>query len=867
MRKLLDKIIIKIANSKIYVITFLISMFVISLLYIFNNVTPFGEKSLLCIDFYHQYGPMLGELYDKVHHGTNLIYSFNMGLGLPFFRNFLNYMSSPFNIIIFLFSRYDLVTSYSYIIGLKAVMSSISFVYFLTHKFKSKELYFIPLGILYAFSAYYSAYYWNIMWLDGMVFLPLITLGIERIVNEGKWKFYTIWLAIMLISNYFIGYMVCIFSVVYFLIYNVYKFHFTKGKMKQEIFRLIKSGIKFAYASLLAGMLAAVFLIPMYYAMKSISATGGSWPISQYYKFTIEDFLKYHLSGVSTTVLASDPINAPNVSCGILSITLLVLFLLNKKIPFKTKICYTLLLSFFIVAFFNVQLDYILHAFHVPNDLPYRYSFLYTFVLMVIAAYSIHNLKDHNYILPLIVYIFMMLLLISITNTPWTGLTNNMIYINMILLTLYFIFYSGSHFVSSLKNIFFVAMGCVAAIDVVVSINYNWNITQILDVFYSDYNKTEELLQYVDNYDDSKFYRIENAQMMTLNDPSWYNYHGLTAFSSMAYESVAKLLNSMGLPGNNINSYYYTQTTPIVDMMLDMKYFIGITNDEKRYTPLKTIDETANVFNYNISLGYGVNKEIKDWSYVSSNPFEIQNDYIEKSTGIKDVLEEQKPSSSEELYNNDNQYVVRYTYEYPGDNMYFYTDSSYIDFILIGTCLYYNPNRYYGYIDEVPGLTYQTMDNYDEEKVINIKTTDNYLNIYVGYNFNVPNSYYMYGINHDKFARAYDILRENKMNIYEFNESSLKANISLNDDKTIYTSIPYDEGWHVYVDDEEVETKALADAFLVFDVDKGTHNIVFKYEAKGFKLGLAATLTAIVIILFDTILNKKILIIFKKKKA
>ena len=71
----------------------------------------------------------------------------------------------------------------------------------------------------------------------------------------------------------------------------------------------------------------------------------------------------------------------------------------------------------------------------------------------------------------------------------------------------------------------------------------------------------------------------------------------------------------------------------------------------------------------------------------------------------------------------------------------------------------------------------------------------------------------------------------------------------------------------MYVDDEEVETKALADAFLVFDVDKGTHNIVFKYEAKGFKLGLAATLTAIVIILFDTILNKKILIIFKKKKA
>ena len=220
MKELLKKIVVKISNSKIYVLTALMSLFIISLLYIFNDVTPFGTKSLLCVDFYHQYGPMLGEFYDRVHQGSNLIYSFNMGLGLPFYRNFLNYMSSPFNLIIFLFSRYDLVTSYSYIIGLKAVASSLTFVYFVSHKFKTKDLFLIPLGILYAFSAYYSAYYWNIMWLDGMVFLPLITLGIERLIDEGRWKFYSISLAIMLISNYFIGYMICIFSVVCICIYN-----------------------------------------------------------------------------------------------------------------------------------------------------------------------------------------------------------------------------------------------------------------------------------------------------------------------------------------------------------------------------------------------------------------------------------------------------------------------------------------------------------------------------------------------------------------------------------------------------------------------------------------------------------------------
>jgi uncharacterized membrane protein YfhO len=220
-------------------------------------------------------------------------------------------------------------------------------------------------------------------------------------------------------------------------------------------------------------------------------------------------------------------------------------------------------------------------------------------------------MKKLPYILSIGGYVFLMVLLLSITTDSWTGLNSNMIYINMILLTLYFIFYSGTKFISSLKNVFFLALAAVAAIDVVVSINYNWNITQELNNFYKDYDATEELLEYVENYDDSEFYRIENVTMMTLNDPSWYNYHGLTTFTSMAYESMASLQHKLGLPGNHINSYYYAQTTPIYDLMFDMKYFIGITNDEVRYTPIKTIEETANEFKYNIGLGYGTNEALK----------------------------------------------------------------------------------------------------------------------------------------------------------------------------------------------------------------------------------------------------------------
>ncbi len=852
----MKKILNILSNSKLYVITFMLSLFIISLIFILNDVTPFGEKSLLCVDFYHQYGPMLGELYDKLHSGGNLIYSFNMGLGLPFFRNFFNYLSSPFNILIMLFSRNNLVTSYTFIIGLKAVIASCTFVYFLSHKFNTKELFLIPLGIIYAFSAYYSAYYWNMMWLDGLVFLPIIALGIEYLVKDGKWKLYTISLALMLVSNYFIGYMICFFSVCYFIIFNIHELHFKKGEIKKALKKFFINIVKFGFASLLAGALVAVVLIPLFKSIASISASHGTIPLTQYYKFTVEDYLKFHLTGVPTTTFASDSITAPNISAGILSVALLLAFILNFEIPIKTKICYLLLLGVFIIAFFNPTLDYILHGMHVPNDLPYRYSFIYTFIFVTIGSYAAVNMKKLPYILSIGGYVFLMVLLLSITTDSWTGLNSNMIYINMILLTLYFIFYSGTKFISSLKNVFFLALAAVAAIDVVVSINYNWNITQVLETFYQDYNETEELLQYVDNYDNSEFYRIENVQMMTLNDPSWYNYHGMTTFTSMAYEDMAILQHKLGLPGNHINSYYYVQTTPIYDLMFDMKYFIGNTNDDKRYTPIKTIAETANQFNYNVSLGYGTNKELKDWYYNSSNPFDNQNDYIEKATGINNVLEKMSPTSTNEIYNDGSFYIVEYEYDNPGDNMYFYTESYAVDYFIIGTCLYYRNDNYTNYEGVSDKIYYSMLDNYDETKIINIKSEDKKVYVYVGYNSYIPNAFNMYTINQDKFKDAFNYFNNNKMNITKFRESYIEAYINTDLDY-VYTSIPYDEGWSVYVDGKKVETYKLANALLTFDITPGTHKIEFKYRPKFFLLGLIISIISIIILIISFKLDKK----------
>lgn len=853
-------------NNRLYFLTFLIGILIVGFLYQLNNVTPFGDRSLLCVDFYHQYGPMLGELYDRLHSLSNFTYSFSMGLGLPFFRNFLNYLSSPFNIIMLFFNRNNLVTSYSFIIGLKAVLACVTMVYYLSKKFNTKKLYLIPLGVIYAFQAYFSAYYWNIMWLDGLVFLPLITLGIEFIVKENKWELYTFSLAIMLIANYFIGYMICIYSVIYFLFYNIYKFRIKKGETIKNIKVFFQRCFTFGICSLVAGMLTAAFLLPMAQSMASISATGGDIPTSQYYSFKVVDYLFGHFSGIDTTVFASDTITNPNVSCGILSVALLLLYLINIDIPIKNKICYLLILGFFILAFFLPQLDYILHAFHVPNDLPYRYSFLYSFVLVTICAYSLINIKKIYFPMVALSYVFLIVLLLLVKEEAWQGITTNMIYINMILLSLYFLFYACYYFTNRFANLFYIGIIAIAAVDVIISINYNWDITQVLSVFYEDYESTEELLEYVKNYDDELFYRIENTEMMTLNDGSWYNYYGMTTFSSMAYENMANLQHNLGMPGNEINSYYYVHSTPIYDLMFDIKYFIGFLNDNIRYKEIKTIEETANEFMYNVGLIFGVNENLRDWTIVDSNPFNIQNEFIKLATGIDNVLEPSTLINTEEIYSDSTSIILKYQYENPNDNLYFYSDDYNIDFFIIGDTLYYKNENYDTILENNPDLYYAYLDDYNESNVINISSGENTIDIYVAFNIYYETAFNVYNINQDNFKSAYNYLINYKFDMMSFKEDEIIGNINLDDNMYVYTSIPYDKGWHVYIDGKEVETESLEDTLLIFKCESGIHNIRFKYRAPYGTLGKIISLLTLIGIIIECRFGKRIRMSMSKSK-
>ena len=68
----------------------------------------------------------------------------------------------------------------------------------------------------YALSGYLAAYNWNVMWLDCLILLPLILLGAERLVREGKWVMYTVTLGLCILTNYYLHYDLYLSGAVFF---------------------------------------------------------------------------------------------------------------------------------------------------------------------------------------------------------------------------------------------------------------------------------------------------------------------------------------------------------------------------------------------------------------------------------------------------------------------------------------------------------------------------------------------------------------------------------------------------------------------------------------------------------------------------
>ena len=235
--------------------------------YAFLGVWPLGDKTILMVDMHHQYAPLLSELRDMLLHGGNASYSFNIGMGAAFIPTFAYYLASPLNILLIFFPERYLAQAILVITLLKGAAAAASFTAMAQYLYRRRTTSMVAVGVLYALTGYMLAYSWNIMWLDVVALLPVVVLAMEHMLRTGKITPYALLLGLALFANYYIGFMLCIFLVLYMAVWVFRK--------KRDLRSVAVGGLRFAAGSMWGGAMAACLLIPTALALGRTSAAGG----------------------------------------------------------------------------------------------------------------------------------------------------------------------------------------------------------------------------------------------------------------------------------------------------------------------------------------------------------------------------------------------------------------------------------------------------------------------------------------------------------------------------------------------------------------------------------------------------------------
>ena len=607
-------------------ISFAASALVMLLVYICFELIPFGSRTILRMDLYHQYGPLFAELYERLVGGESLIYSWDTGLGSSFLGNFYNYLSSPLSVIILLFGHSNIPEAIATMILLKAALASAAFAYYLKRSTGKNDATISAFGVLYSFCGFFIAYYWNVMWLDAMLLLPLIALGIEQIIKKGRFWLYTAALALTMLSNYYMAFMVCIFAVLYFLVYYFSHYEITArfsglqpegekrslwSRMKNS--RFLQSGFRFAGGSILSGGIAAFALIPTYFILQACSATSGTFPEKYASYFTIFDFLANHFASVTPTIRSSGEDVMPNVYCGAIVLILIPLYLFAKSISKREKVMHLSLLVFFYFSFNTNFLNYIWHGFHFPNDLPYRQSFLYSFILLIMAYQVLMRLKEYSTKEIAGVGLAVMAYVVIVQKITSKNVDELSVILTLILIAIYvlvMVLMKDKRYQSSAVAVLLL---CCVVTEAAAANTDNYSMDQPKSNYVSDLPDFQAVKKQLDERENGGFYRMELTNLRARMDPAWYHYNGVSTFSSMAYEKVSNLQSRLGMFGNFINSYTYHLQTPIYNSMFGLKYIVNNTvevdPDAALYTklPIAQGKFTAYENNYALPIAFRVN--------------------------------------------------------------------------------------------------------------------------------------------------------------------------------------------------------------------------------------------------------------------
>ncbi len=856
-----------------FLATFLIGLLVLAI----RGIAPFGDNSIITIDCFHQYSPFLLEIRDRILNGKSLIYSWDAGLGRDLFVQTAYYTASPLDYLVLLIKPEQICEFVAFLILLKISLCGASFTFYLNKHYARQDVFSFIGGVMYAFCGFTACYYWNFMWLDVVALFPILALGTERLVREKKTVLYTLILAAIMILNFYLAILVCTFITFYFLKLMLEEKH--TGKEWRERILL------FVIPSVLAALMASFLLLPSVISIKHTASEGTPFPSFAIY-LSIFQFVASHFTGARPSVMSRN-VDAPNIYSGVITLLFLPLYVKYAADSKRKKISNGLFILVLVVCMFFQQIDYIVHGFYFTANLPHRYVFIYSFMLLVLAYETLPALRKANrkdLIREVIIYSILLFVTdrIIIPRIPdfEPVLEPYELVGNIVLMAVYaFIlirYIEGKSLVPGRKIMIPVTLLIFA--ECAYMFSNCIEITTKKSEYIANMKDTKEAMAYLDERTDEPFYRSEYSRQQAINEGSVYHYNGFSTFSSMLPGGTTDLMKSLGVI-SSAKSFRYYDPTALIDAMFDMKYIFsrenqGIGYSMKSLKSFNTIDVWEN--QRCLPLGFMVNKKITDWKVKKSQPFAVQNDFIEKAAGVKDEMFSMCPAKTVNLDNG--KFLAT---EGTGSFSYKLNDPYALEKVPVVTAVYECPKDGYLYLyvdsDNTDYVTYYTdteQQNRDlsaGNETIDVGEVKKGEKIKVQFALNKKGEFethyreegsvtiYAAMYHDDAFQKAYDMLSEQPWQLTSFHSTHLEGTVDAKEDGILFTSIPWTSGWKVTVDGKEAEKVPIGEEGLLgVSVSKGKHTVVMDYHTPGLMPGIVMSAAGVALFcVFEAVRKRK----------
>ena len=852
-------------RTKSYGLAFALPVVSMLIVMLIGGYEPFGDLSMLYSDMYHQYYPFWVEFRDALRSGDSMLYTWSVGLGMDYLSLISYYLASPLNLLGILVPADLTLEFYSLLMPMKLGLASLFFAIFLSRIFQREDYSISFFGAFYGLCGWALAYQWNVMWLDTFALLPLLTLGTIRLLRDKKCVLYTVTLFLSVFANYYIGLFSCIFVLLVFICYEICRWKGVK-RFFSDLFRI-------AWFSILGIGMTAILTIPAFMGLQNTQSGINAFPEGFRLNIASENTLMGLLDAMrqvaGNTMGGTEPSfkeGLPNLYCGVGTVLLAFLFCIGSSAKLREKICSVCLLLFFMLSFIIRQLDYVWHGFHFTNMIPYRFSFLFSFVLLYMAYRSYLERKQfERWQIISGGLLCLGLILCSNNRTDWIYLCYNIGFL---------VLYGGIFFAFCPKprkeapeseqdapaptpyekpKHNHSAIAAYALVFVVVLelgmnvLNFGLRFPATAVSNYPMGTKdTKAALAYMrDQESGNLFYRTETTHSQTLNDGALNDYNGISTFTSSANVKVTKFMQGLGYGAKNTyNRYCYEESSPVSDLFLAIKYRLERNGNviDNQFYPIAF--SSGNVYllenNAYLPLGFLAEPELADLSFEHQNDFGFQNRLFRAATGLQEDVWTMIPDVSitgEDLTITSQQgYTCSYSDGKDGSGVIYTFTADRNGF----ACLDFDVSDRNSFSVERNGVTLysETLSLPQQIAACDVSAGD-VITVRLSCKSGESGTMTVEGAILDAglFRSGQRLLNESVLELTSFRNTLVEGTIHCNRDGLLYTSIPQDGNWKVYVDGHLVEHTLVGDVMTGVMLQKGTHDIRFQYHNEAFSIG------------------------------